>query len=206
MNNYSFFYHYLEIVLKHVLEIAGGKTIPNPLNCKIKYLKADLEIYLYAGLLSVGFFNPSACYLTMRLPSFGPTLRLASPKDIRRIGLVAGSGFRSSPVFDWERPHHEQYPEDTLLSYQQTFASYIKSPKYMVLVVLDKYDPDEHKKTKLVLPPNNGGVEIPAEGDEVVVGVACWELEPGSKLIGQFPNDTGTNYARMEVRVSNSPI
>ena len=132
-------------------------------------------------------------------------LRLASPRDILRIGVVAASGFRYSPVFDWERPHHEKHPEDTLLSYRQAFASVIKSPEYAVLVALDKYEPDEAKKSKAIIPPNDGA-EIPAEGDEVVVGVACWKLEPGSGRIGKFQNETGTNFtncAQMEGRASD---
>src|ERR1700722_15569535 len=107
--------------------------------------------YHVESLLSVDFFN-SACLpycLTMALPvpPFGP-LRLASPKDILRIGVVAACGFRYSPIFDWERPYHEKYPQDTLLSYRQEFASFIKSPKHVVLVALDKYEPDEGKKSK----------------------------------------------------------
>jgi len=124
------------------------------------------------------------------VPSFN-LLRLASPRDILRIGVVAACGFRYSPVFDWERPYHEKYPEDTLLSYRQEFASVIKSPEHIVLVAFDKYEPDEGKKSKAIIPPNNGA-EIPAEGDEVVVGVSCWKLEPGSKRIGKFQNETGT--------------
>jgi hypothetical protein len=142
--------------------------------------------------------------LTMSLPvpSFG-LLRLASPRDILRIGVVAAAGFRYSPVFEWERPYHEKYPEDTLLSYRQEFASRIKSPKHVVLVAVDKYESDEGEKSKAIIPPNNGA-EISAEGDEVVVGVAFWELQPGSKRIGTFQNETGTNYARIEVGISNT--
>jgi hypothetical protein len=117
-------------------------------------------------------------------------LRLASPRDTLRIAVVAASGFRYSPAFDWERPYHERYPADTLLSYQQSFADFIKSPEHVVLVALDKYDPKEGDKSKAIIPPNNG-VEIPAEGDEVVVGVACWKLEPGSKRIGKLKNNIG---------------
>jgi len=128
--------------------------------------------------------------MSLPVPSI-TSLRLASPRDILRIGVVAASGFRYSPVFDWERPYHEKYPEDTLLSYRQMFASLIKKPEYVVLTALDKYEPDEAKKSKAIIPPNNGA-ETPAEGDnKVVVGVACWKLEPGSKRIGKFQNGTG---------------
>lgn len=142
--------------------------------------------------------------MSLPFPSLN-LLRLASPRDILRIGVVAASGFRYSPVFDWERPYHEKYPKDTLLSYRQEFASVIKSPEHIVLVALDKYDPEEGKKSKAVIPPDNGA-DIPAAGDEVVVGVACWKLEPGSKRIGQFQNEKGTSYSRLQECVSNSSL
>jgi hypothetical protein len=49
------------------------------------------------------------------------SLRIATPADVLRIGIVAAAGFRYSPVFRWERPHHEQHPGDTLLSYRTQF-------------------------------------------------------------------------------------
>jgi GNAT superfamily N-acetyltransferase len=107
-----------------------------------------------------------------------------------RIGIVAACGFRYSPVFQWERPYHERYPEDTLLSYRQEFSEVMKNPEFIVLVAVDKYDPEESKKSEAIIPPNNGA-EIPSEGEEVVVGIGCWKLETGSKRVGQFQNDTG---------------
>jgi hypothetical protein len=122
-------------------------------------------------------------------PALG-SLRIASPKNIMRIGIVAACGFRYSPVFQWERPYHERYPEDTLLSYRQEFSEVMKNPEFIVLVAVDKYDPEESKKSKAIIPPKNGAV-VPSEGEEVVVGVGCWKLEKGSKRVGQFQNDTG---------------
>ena len=142
----------------------------------------------------------------MNDPPFPPLnpLRLASPKDVLRIGVVAASGFRYSTIFDWERIYHEKYPSDTLLSYREEFTSVIKSPERIILVALDKYDPDEAKKSKAVIPPNNGA-EIPAAGDEVVVGVLSLKLEPGSKRIGQLKDNKGKEITRLglEVCVSN---
>jgi hypothetical protein len=125
-------------------------------------------------------------------PALGP-LRLASPKDILRIGIVATSGFRYSPVFDYERPYHEQYPEDTILSYRNMFSSVIKDPEYIVLVAVDKYDPDEGSKSKAIIPPNERE-DLPDRGEEAVVGVACWKLEVGSKRVGDFQNDSGKHW------------
>jgi GNAT superfamily N-acetyltransferase len=89
------------------------------------------------------------------------------------------------------------------LSYRKEVASFIKSPKHIVLVALDKYDPEEGNKSKAVIPPDNGA-KIPAAGDEVVVGVIYLKLEPGSKRIGQFSNDKGTSYTRLQVSVSTN--
>ena len=47
---------------------------------------------------------------------------------------MADCGFSSSPVFDWECPYHEKYPEDTLSSYRQKGADVIKGEEYVVLV------------------------------------------------------------------------
>ncbi|KAL6355717.1 hypothetical protein LRP88_11322 [Fusarium phalaenopsidis] len=115
-------------------------------------------------------------------------LRLASPADIPRIGIVAASGFPYSPVFDWERPNHAEFPQDTLLSYRHEFSSVIKSPEHIVLVATDKFDPNEGKNTKAIIPPNSGWL-TPKPHDEVVVGVACWKLQPGSDRKGSFQND-----------------
>lgn len=122
-------------------------------------------------------------------PALG-ALRIASPSDILRIGIVAACGFRYSPVFTWERPYHKSYPADTLLSYRHEFSDVIRNPEYVVLVAVDKYDPNEGEKSEAVIPPNNGA-ETPYPGQEVIVGVACWKLQPGSSRIGQFQNDTG---------------
>ncbi|KAI3556613.1 hypothetical protein CABS01_04220 [Colletotrichum abscissum] len=122
-----------------------------------------------------------------KLPPFG-ALRLASPRDILRIGIVATAGFRYSPVFDWERPYHEKFPNDTILSYRHGFASALKSPDSIVLVAVDKFDPEESGKTKAIIPTDNGW-EAPNAGDEVVVGVAYWKLEQGSKRIDEGQDD-----------------
>ncbi|RSL78025.1 hypothetical protein CEP52_017669 [Fusarium oligoseptatum] len=82
-------------------------------------------------------------------------LRLASPADIPRIGIVAASGFPYSPVFDWERPNHAKFPQDTLLSYRHEFSAVIKSPEHIVLIATDKFDPNEGRKTKAIISSNN---------------------------------------------------
>lgn len=121
-------------------------------------------------------------------PAFGP-LRPASLIDVPRIAIVATRGFRYSPVFQWERPYHEQYPDDTLISYRAMFAQRIKDPEYIVVVAEDTYDPDEDQKSSASIPPDDGTFK-PRKGESVIAGVASWKLEPESRRVGQFQNHT----------------
>ncbi|GAB1317027.1 N-acetyltransferase domain-containing protein [Madurella fahalii] len=123
-------------------------------------------------------------------PSLGD-LRVATPADVLRIGIVATAGFRYSPIFRWERPHHEQYPEDTLLSYRTQFQNAMKSDDFIVLVQEDAYDPQENDKTDAVIPSDNGW-ELPEAGAKVVVGVITIKLEPDSTRKGQMKDHRGS--------------
>lgn len=123
------------------------------------------------------------------IPELG-ALRPARGSDIPRLGIVATAGFWYSPVFQWERPHHAQYPEDTLSSYQKLIAAYLQDPKYITLVAEDEFNPDEAEKTSAVIAPYDEA-KAPKAGEKVIVGVACWRLEQGSKRVGQFGNITG---------------
>ncbi|KAJ6149838.1 hypothetical protein N7471_001037 [Penicillium samsonianum] len=49
-------------------------------------------------------------------------LRVAKPSDIMRLGIIAAAGFHYSPLSRWERPDHEDFPEDTLLLYRTQFS------------------------------------------------------------------------------------
>lgn len=122
-------------------------------------------------------------------PSFG-SLRLASPRDILRLGIVCTASFRYSEQFDWERTHHEQFPQSTIVWYRHSMAEFIRSPRHIVLVAVDSYDPDESSKTKAIIPEDNGW-KPPDAGAEVVVGIGVWQLEASSPRIGQFQNDDG---------------
>ncbi|KAH7342639.1 hypothetical protein BKA65DRAFT_295055 [Rhexocercosporidium sp. MPI-PUGE-AT-0058] len=117
-------------------------------------------------------------------------LRLAVPADVMRLGVISSAGFRYSPVFDWERPYHTQYPQDTLDSYRSMYISAMKDPRIVMVVATDKYDPAEVEKTKAIIPPEVE-VELPKAGEDVVVGVAYWKFEPGLKRVGQFKNEEG---------------
>ncbi|MCJ1471663.1 hypothetical protein MMC13_000303 [Lambiella insularis] len=110
-------------------------------------------------------------------PAFG-SLRVASPEDTTRIGIVATSGFIFSPVCTWYRPYLSRYTTDALESYLQIFLDYIRSPQHVVLVASDKYDPLEGTKTgDITIRSEAIGETHRAAGEEVVVG---------------FQNDSGT--------------
>lgn len=123
-------------------------------------------------------------------PALG-ALRIATPSDILRIGLVATASFRYSPLFRWERPHHDEFPDDTLLSYRKQFTDAMANDEVIVLVAEDAFMPNENDYTKATIPPGNGWTP-PAKGDKVVVGVASIKLEPGSNRRGQFQSGEGT--------------
>jgi len=121
-------------------------------------------------------------------PSFG-ALRLASPKEIERIGFVAVNGFCGGSVCAWYRPFIDQYPVDTLESYCGIFSDFVKSPRHVVLVAVDFYSPLEATQSRVKIAVGDQ-TAMPAAGEDVVVGVAVWALEDGSQRIGQFQNDT----------------
>jgi hypothetical protein len=118
------------------------------------------------------------------------SLRIATPADVLRIGIVAAAGFRYSPVFRWERPHHEQHPGDTLLSYRTQFRDAIRSDEFVVLVQEDTYNPHKNEQTTAIIPRDNGWAP-PEAGGKVVVGVVSLKLEPDSVCRGQLKNHQG---------------
>ena len=123
------------------------------------------------------------------IPPFG-ALRLASPKDIERIGIVATCGFFEGAVCAWYRPFIARYPTDTLESYCHIFSDFIKSPRHVVLVAVDSYDSLEGTHSKLTLPMYEEDA-IPVAEERVIVGVAVWALEEGSRRIGDYQHDDG---------------
>ncbi|KAI8710406.1 hypothetical protein NCS52_01577200 [Fusarium sp. LHS14.1] len=120
-------------------------------------------------------------------PPFG-SLRRALPADVPRIGIVATGGYRYSPVFKNERPNHADFAGDTLLSYRHEFLSLIESREHIVFVATDKFDPNEGKMTKAIIPADDDW-PMPEPDDEVVIGVACWKLSPESDRKGSIQND-----------------
>ncbi|KAE9364264.1 hypothetical protein N431DRAFT_388255, partial [Stipitochalara longipes BDJ] len=119
-------------------------------------------------------------------PPFG-NLRLATMSDVPRIAVVASASFFYSPLFAWERRYHAQYPEDTLKDYAKQFADFIRNLGSIVVVAKDLYRSNEQTKTQALI-LSNPDKRAHREGETVVVGVAAWNLPPGSKRISQFVN------------------
>jgi hypothetical protein len=117
-------------------------------------------------------------------PSFG-ALRLASHRDVNRIGDVAAAGFHYSEVFKFERPRHDQYWKDAVLSYRHTFDGRIRSPEYIVVVAEDLKQLDQDTSSTEVLEHHA------SPGERIVVAVASWRLEPGSQRNGKFKAPDG---------------
>ncbi|KAK0735346.1 hypothetical protein B0T21DRAFT_333454 [Apiosordaria backusii] len=125
----------------------------------------------------------------MAFPPLG-ALRIAVSDDVPRISVVATAAFRYSPLFDWERPDHEKYPEDTLSSYQTQFLNAIQSDDSIVLVQEDAYIRNENDKTTAII-PNDTGWTAPKAGAQVIVAVISIKLEPGSSHKGKLKNNKG---------------
>jgi len=122
-------------------------------------------------------------------PPFG-ALRLASLGNLPRIGIVAAAGFKYSQVFEFTRPYHNQYPEDTIKDYQRIFRGQILDPEWIVLVKEDKFDPNESEGAGGELEVGNGLPESTGSTknsiEKVIVGVCSWKLEDSSCRKGGF--------------------
>lgn len=131
-------------------------------------------------------------------PSLGE-LRIATPDDVLRIGIVAAAGFGYSPLFRWERPFHKEYPGDTLASYRKLFQAHIETDDFVVLVREDAYEICEGGKTEAIIPKDNGW-EPPKVGTKVVVGVMSLKLEPNSRRRGQFQGEKSELFRWLVLR------
>ncbi|KAK4446699.1 hypothetical protein QBC34DRAFT_147658, partial [Podospora aff. communis PSN243] len=114
--------------------------------------------------------------VTPKLPDFG-SLPIANPSDVLRLGIVATAGFIHSPLFRWMHPHHDKYPQDTLLGYRIQMKQAVSRKDVIVLVQEDLYMPNENAMTDAIIPDNDDW-EAPEPGAKVVVGVIAINLEP----------------------------
>ena len=122
-------------------------------------------------------------------PPFTGALRLARLADVPRIGVVAS--FFHSSWFGYERPYFNQYPQDTLSSYRNSFRNAILDPDSVVVVVEDTLDRAEasHVYDALAAVYPSFEEQIPKESLEkgnAIVSVASFSLLPNSPRHGQF--------------------
>lgn len=122
-------------------------------------------------------------------PDLG-TLRIATPSDILRLGNVVYAAAPGVSRFRWTRPHHKEFPDDTLLSFRSDFVAYLKDDNYIVLVQEDAYIPDENAKARGIIRQDNGW-SPPEAGEKVIVGVMAIKLDPNSPRKGQLKSHDG---------------
>jgi len=105
------------------------------------------------------------------------------------MGVVGTLGFRGSEIFKFARPHYEQYPQDALASWRNTFREQVCDPNAVVVVAEDEQVPDEGKDALLLEGYDVAASKKASYGEKprrVVVGVASWIFENGSGRKGQF--------------------
>lgn len=107
------------------------------------------------------------------VPFLPTSTRLANLNDLSRIAEIAALGFKSSQVFQYERPLHAEYPGDTVEDYQRRFSRRIKGGRWVVVVAEDS-----------ALSFSDGDKD--RERNKEIIGVCCWKLPEGSWRIGRF--------------------
>ncbi|KAF2497451.1 hypothetical protein BU16DRAFT_605888 [Lophium mytilinum] len=113
-------------------------------------------------------------------------VRLATLDDLPRIAIVAAAGFFYSPVFQYQRPHHEAYPEDTVASYLFEYEAAIHDPNTVVLVAEEAQDPQELQKAYGALHDITLSTCPLTPGKTVITGVSSISLAPGSIWSGRL--------------------
>jgi hypothetical protein len=116
------------------------------------------------------------------------SVRLATPDDLPRIATVAAAGFFHSPTFQFQRVHYEKFPNDTLLSYLESYHAELQDPASIVIVAEDTLG-ECNEGTKVYQALQQASSYRPSSGPpgaKVIVGVASISLRPGSCYIGRF--------------------
>ncbi|KAI0118821.1 hypothetical protein GGR51DRAFT_570572 [Nemania sp. FL0031] len=104
------------------------------------------------------------------------SIRLAVASDIERIAEISVDAFRDSEIFRYERPRHEEFPDDAVASFANIYRTQLLDPLAVVVVALERpnsTDGDDDGKAG-------------AFDQRVVVGVASWRLPDKSPRRGQF--------------------
>lgn len=172
------------------MPIATLNTSLNASNHRLDDKNSHSDIKLYCQPLLGGwlYLEWRAKMESTRPPDLGSN-RLARLSDVPRMAIAAAAGFWHSPVFQYERPHSNRYPNDTLASYRRLYQQAILDPKSVVLVVEDGYRKDEvtnaYDALSIVYPPLQD--QLPPEqmeSDSVIVGVGSVSLQAAKSRYG----------------------
>lgn len=141
-------------------------------------------------LVAVAHAVHSSQQRMLLVPKIPPlrTLRLATLKDIPRIGLVAAASFYHSPYFHYQRPDHQKFPFDTVASYRAQFTEAILGKDSVVIVAEDTPENDEidhvYDELKEVYRSRNHATSL--SSSKIVIGVCSLNLQANSARSGQF--------------------
>ena len=112
--------------------------------------------------------------------------RLARFSDLPRIAYVAACGFSQNEVFGFERLDFRNFPQDTLFSYYKTFLESLRDPECIVRVTTATYNAQEARSVEDAIANLSGQ---PPVSNPVIIGVATWRLQPGSRRATQYQCD-----------------
>ncbi|KAK5093436.1 hypothetical protein LTR70_004797 [Exophiala xenobiotica] len=85
------------------------------------------------------------------IPPLG-SLRVATPLDVMRMGIITYAAFEKTMQFTWMIPDHRRWPSKALQLERQRLASIMRSRNYVVVVAEDVYDSDEAAKATVTIP------------------------------------------------------
>lgn len=120
-------------------------------------------------------------------PPLSP-LRVATPLDVMRMGIITYAAFERTTQFTWMAPDHRRWHSKVLLLERQRLASLLRTRNHVVVVAEDTYDPDEAAKANVTIPSDDPAPSPASRWTEgrTIVGVAVWRFEGNSARIGQF--------------------
>jgi hypothetical protein len=153
---------------------------------------------IFLPVIATAHFVHSSQQFVLPAPKIPPlgSVRLATLKDIPRIGLVAAASFYHSPYFRYQRPDYREFPFDTVASYRVEFAKAILGNDSVVIVAEDTPEKDEidhvyHELKEVYRSEPQAAISNPSK---VIVGVCSLKLLANSARSGQFvPRGSNTS-------------
>jgi hypothetical protein len=161
-------------------------------NDKMCFLLLSSIVLLSVATAHVAHSSQQPMLLVPEIPRLG-SLRLATLKDVPRIGVVAAASFYHSPYFHYQRPDHQRFPFDTVASYRTQFTNAILGNESVVIVAEDTPENDEidyvYDELKQVYRSQDSQNSL--NSSKIIIGVCSLKLLANSKRTGQFlPEDS----------------